>query len=1011
VVAVSESLQQAIEHHKVGELEQAEALYREIIRIDPGHADALHLLGVAAHQKSDHRTGADYISRAIARGGKSALSHSNLGACYRSMNQIPDAIAAFREAVRLEPGFVEARYNLAMALEASGSVQDALREYREVLRIKPDFVPALNNLGSLLSSLERCDEAAECFRRAIKHCPNSAEFHYNLGNVLSRSGHCEEAVREYRESIRLNPHIPETYNNLATALNALGRSDEALLELRHALALRPDYAEAQVNEVTIEQAIQDTALAGDDADRSIPEIPLPVSGTPKQWCEKGSQLQNEGRFDEATDAFTHALKVDPDCAAAYFGLGYGLLVHEKHEEAGKYYEQGLLVDDANAPAWNNLGSIYMALENWEGAIACYESALQIDAAYANAHYNLGNVYKEQGQPLEASACYRRALYIDPKLAEAHINLGVTLVEQHRVADAATSHTRAVQVRPENAEAHFHRALAWLIAGDFEQGWDEYEWRFRHDVKPRDFPFLAWSGRGLDEKTILVHAEQGIGDEIMFASCLPEVVATSSQCVIECDPRLVPLFARSFPLADVVGRPLSIEDAEALGIDVHIAAGSLPRFLRRNLGAFPRRLRYLAACPFRRARWRERYAQLGNGLKVGISWRGGGTPYTKRRRSTSLEQWKPILAVPGVQFVNLQYGDCARELAAVKQSLGVTIHHWDDVDPLTNLEDFAAQTAELDLVISIDNATVHMAGALGVPVWTLLHFAANWRWLLDRDDSPWYASLQLVRQPEFGKWTPVFASVSESLGLLSTARASKTTTERSAALSRLVMPPLAASPLLNSAPHSAAPSGCADPQAEEERAKYKQVWKFDDYRRYSPGADAIEKVGLVDTLRKHSVRTILDAGCGSGKLMWRLMNDYPGEFDVHGFDITDNCLDPCFGNIKDRVLTLGCLWNPDDFTKVYDAVICCDVMEHIPTERVPAVLANLRKSTRRFAFFSISVVPDSFGPMLIGEALHLTVQKPNWWFAKLALAGFKMTSYATGRGGNGCEAQLYVFATV
>jgi 2-polyprenyl-3-methyl-5-hydroxy-6-metoxy-1,4-benzoquinol methylase len=165
------------------------------------------------------------------------------------------------------------------------------------------------------------------------------------------------------------------------------------------------------------------------------------------------------------------------------------------------------------------------------------------------------------------------------------------------------------------------------------------------------------------------------------------------------------------------------------------------------------------------------------------------------------------------------------------------------------------------------------------------------------------------------------------------------------------------------------------------------------------------------MRKYGVRTILDAGCGSGKLMWRLMNEYPGEFDVHGFDIADNCLDPCFGEMKNRVLTIGCLWNPNDFTKVYDAVVCCDVMEHIPTDRVPAVLANLRKSTRKIAFFSISVIPDAFGPMLIGEALHLTVQKPNWWFAKLALAGFKMTSYATSTAGDGQESQLYVFATV
>ncbi len=1006
--AVTESLQKALKHHEAGELEQAETLYQEIIRVDPGHADALHLLGVAAHQRSDHRRGADYIgapspvkaNRPFITATWALLPrHESDSRCHCFIPRGDPTATRFRRA----------RYNLAMALEAAGSVDEALREYREVLRTSPDFVAALNNLGTLLSSLGRCDEAVDCFRRAIRRTPDSAEFHYNLANVLSRSGHCQEAVAEYRESIRLNSNIPEAYNNLATALNSLGRHDEALLELKRALELRPDYAEAQANLSTIGEANREAQRALDDPDQLPREIPLPVAATPEQWCERGSVLQNQSRYNEATEAFTQALAIDPDFAAAYFGLGYGLLVQEAYEEAGNYYEQGLLVDDANAAAWNNLGTIYTALERWDEAVTCYESALQIDPAYANAHYNLGNVYKESGQPSDASACYRRALYIDPQLVEGHINLGVVLSEQHRLADAIASHGRGIEIAPENAEARLHRAFTWLLAGDWEQGWDEYEWRFRYDVKWREYPFLAWSGRDLSDKTVLVFGEQGVGDEIMFASCIPDLVAKSAQCVIECDPRLVPLFARSFPLADVVGRPLAIEDAQAYGVDIQVAAGSLPRFFRRNLASFPQSLRYLAASPVRRARWRERFAELGQGLKVGIAWRGGGTPFTKRRRSTVLDQWGAVFAIPNVQFVNLQYGDCAAELAAAKESLGVTIHTWPDVNPLTDLDDFAAQIAELDLVISVDSATVHIAGALGVPVWTLLHFAANWRWLLDRDDTPWYASMRLARQPEFGRWDPVFESVAESLSLLATSRASKTVSERSAVLSRLVVPHHALD--LPSAQRTALVSSSADPQAEEERAKYQQIWKHDNYRRFSPGAEAIQKVGLIAELRKHGVRTVLDAGCGSGKLMWRLMNDYPGEFDVHGFDISDNCLDPCFAQMKDRVLTVGCLWNPDDFQKTYDAVICCDVMEHIPTDRVPAVLANLRKSATRFAFFSISVIPDAFGPMLIGEALHLTVQKPNWWFAKLAIAGFKMTSYATAVSDKGNETQLYVFATV
>jgi 2-polyprenyl-3-methyl-5-hydroxy-6-metoxy-1,4-benzoquinol methylase len=323
-----------------------------------------------------------------------------------------------------------------------------------------------------------------------------------------------------------------------------------------------------------------------------------------------------------------------------------------------------------------------------------------------------------------------------------------------------------------------------------------------------------------------------------------------------------------------------------------------------------------------------------------------------------------------------------------------------LDPLLDLDAFAAQIAELDLVISVDNATVHMAGALGVPVWNLLPFAPTWRWMLGRDDTPWYPSMSLVRQAKFGEWDPVFEAVTEQLKLLATSRGSKTDSAQRA-LPRLSPAQVSVD---SNAPH-------IDAQAEEERAKYVQVWKFDRYRHYSPGADALDRLPLLEALRNHRVRTILDAGCGSGKLMWRLMQEHAGEFDVHGFDITDNCLDPCFEGMKDRVLTIGCLWNPNDFTKVYDAVICCDVMEHIPTERVVSVLANLRKSTRRFAFFSIAVIKDAFGPELIGEALHLTVQKPEWWLARLGHAGFKVGSHALGISPDGNEAQLYAFATV
>ena len=1000
--AVSESLHRAIKHHEAGELDQAEALYREIVRVDPGHADALHLLGVAAHQKADHPAGVDYIRQAIAKGGGSALYYSNLGACYRSLNRIDEAIAAFREAVRLQPKFLGARYNLAMALEAAGSPDEALEVYDEVLRLNPGYVEALNNRGALLSSLGRPEEAVASYRRAVACRPRAASLHYNLANALSRVGQYDEAVRQYREAIRIDPGIPEAHNNLATALEALGRSEEALQAIEQALALRPDYAEAQINQSTIRQTIRDRAAAVVVDGESQAPASVPVPSTPEQWCARGSQLQASGNFAEADDLFRRALARDPNCVAAYFGLGYGLLANEKHEEAAAYYEQGLLIDDTNASAWNNLGSVYTALEKYEEAIACYESALSIDAANAKAHFNLGNVYKDIGQPSEASACYRRALYVEPELVEAQINLGVVLQQLGRLEEALACHDRAVALRPDDAEAHFHRAGTLLLMGDLARGWDEYEWRWRYDLVPREFTAPAWNGSDLGNQSILIHCEQGVGDEIFFASCVPDVLARARQCLIECEPRLVPLFARSFPLAEVIARPLSSANAEASGITVQCPAGSLPRFLRRTAADFPRRVRYLAACPELRREWSRRFGELGHGLKVGISWRGGGKAIQLRRRSTPLALWRPIFAVAGVKFVNLQYGTTAADLEEAAAVLSAPLNHWSDVDPLKDLDGFAAQVAELDLVISVDNATVHMAGALGVPVWNLLPSAPTWRWQIGTDETPWYPSMRLVRQPALGDWSCVFDAVAQQLKLLATSSGSKNESPE-----QFLAAPLTVNAAIDAVPNISR----LDAQAEAERAKYEQVWKFNQYRHYSPGADALDRLPLLQALRDHGVRTILDAGCGSGKLMWRLMQEHAGEFDVHGFDITDNCLDPCFADIKERVLTIGCLWNPADFTRVYDAVICCDVMEHIPTERVASVLANLRKSTRRFAFFSIAVIKDVFGPQLIGEALHLTVQKPEWWLNRLTEAGFKITSQALGVSRDGTESQLYVFATV
>jgi hypothetical protein len=300
-----------------------------------------------------------------------------------------------------------------------------------------------------------------------------------------------------------------------------------------------------------------------------------------------------------------------------------------------------------------------------------------------------------------------------------------------------------------------------MTGDFAAGWDAYEWRFRCDMQERALPWPVWNGGSLTDKSLLIHAEQGVGDEILFASCVPDVAKAAQQCVFECDRRLAPLFARSFHEVVVVPRREDFQltpDDVPVRVDERISAGSLPRFFRRAESDFPARSGYLSADAAATKTWRARLQNAGPGLKVGFSWRGGKSANLRARRSTELAQWAPIFSTPGVRFVNLQYDDDGEAARAQ----GAAVHDFSDLDRRNELDRLAALISALDLVISVDNSTVHLAGALGVPTWVLLPFVADWRWMLDREDSPWYSSVRLFRKRRDEGWEDLLSRVAFAL---------------------------------------------------------------------------------------------------------------------------------------------------------------------------------------------------------------------------------------------------------
>ncbi|MBI5444226.1 MAG: tetratricopeptide repeat protein [Deltaproteobacteria bacterium] len=480
----------------------------------------------------------------------------------------------------------------------------------------------------------------------------------------------------------------------------------------------------------------------------------------------GSLCAQAGAFEEASQHLGASLEIRPGNSDALNNLGGVLQRLGRTDEALKAYQQAVERRPSLAEAHSNLGNLLIETERPDEAIPHLHKALSLRPDFPEAHYNLGTALTRVGRFAEGITHLRRALALRPSYVEAHTNLGSALTATDRFEEALGCWERALALRPEHPEAHWNRSLALLAAERFREGWVEYEWGFASkDREQRCFPQPRWHGQPLEGKTVLVLAEQGVGDEIMFASCVPDLTVRGARVILECDRRLAPLFARSFPGVRVCGAQRSESPAWLLDpetADYHVSLASLPAQFRNDAVDFPTRASFLVPDPERVNLWKTRLSSLGPGVKVGVSWRGGARADTRRRRTIALSDWAPLLATPNVHFVNLQYGSTAEELAAAKRELGIVVHDWEDADPLTDLEGFAAQISCLDLVISIDNSTVHMAGALGVPVWVLLPRPPDWRWLLKGDTSHWYESVRLFRQREPGQWDDVVERVRTEL---------------------------------------------------------------------------------------------------------------------------------------------------------------------------------------------------------------------------------------------------------
>ena len=440
-----------------------------------------------------------------------------------------------------------------------------------------------------------------------------------------------------------------------------------------------------------------------------------------------------------------------------------------HHRAGRLshaeqlYRQALDIAPGNADCLHLLGMVAFQSGRNREATELIGSAIARHPAAASYHANLGNVLQADGRLKEAEASYGRALALRPELAEVHLNRGHVLKALGDVDAALTGYRAALALRPELAEARVSEATALLMKGDFAAGWPGFEarWQTRdYDTPLRSYPHPLWQGDALAGR-LLIWGEQGVGDEIMFAGLVPELTAVGVNCVLDCDPRLKPLFARSFAGVEVVAGYDPVRDA-GMSIAAHIPAGSLPRLLRTNHEAFAKTSSpYLIADSGQREQFRSRYHD--GRLLVGVAWHTTNKK-SGRSRSIELASLAPHFALPGIRWLSLQYGDHdALESEAAAADAPLTIDR--EVNQLADIDDFAAQVAAMDLVVTIDNSTAHLAAALGIPTWLLLPFAPDWRWGLSGEASPWYPPMRLFRQSSIGDWEDVLRRAERALRLL------------------------------------------------------------------------------------------------------------------------------------------------------------------------------------------------------------------------------------------------------
>ncbi|HVT89633.1 MAG TPA: tetratricopeptide repeat protein [Tepidisphaeraceae bacterium] len=600
--------------------------------------------------------------------------------------------------------------NLGQVLAAMGRLDDAIGAYQQSINLNPNLPECYNNLGNALQEKQQYEQAAMAYREALRIRNDFHEAHSNLGNALGKMGQTAAAVESYRKALAIRSDFPDAWSNLGNALLDLGQVDDAIAAHRRSVELRPD--------------------------------------APDLWNNFSQSLAKKGLLGDAIQVCQRALSLRRDFIPVYLNLSAILQENKQFDEAIAVCQAALSIKPELPQAYNNMGNALRGKGDHEQAITAYRNAVALQSDYADAHANLGRILQSLGRSEQAVEACRRAIAAMPNHADAYSDLATALIHSGRLNDGIAAYRQAAALKPGSPLIHYNLGMALLLNGDYRHGWPECEWRWQvkeHDNAPPQFAQPKWDGTNLNGKTVLLWAEQGFGDCLQFARFAPLVARQGGRVLLASHPPTLPLL-KSLQHVEVVSL-----DEPLPPHDMQYALMSLPLVFDTTVQSIPAGS-YLRADPELVNEWKEKMGEEDGRLKVGLAWSGRPTHANDHNRSIQAQILEPLGKLSNVKFFSLQ----------IPRSEEPPIEMTDLMADAQNFADTAAFIENLDLVITVDTSVAHVAGAMGKPVWVLLAYVPDWRWLMDRNDSPWYPTARLFRQPAPSDWATVIDEVAKAL---------------------------------------------------------------------------------------------------------------------------------------------------------------------------------------------------------------------------------------------------------